>query len=88
MNDNYNIFIDILKKEKKEYKCNMCGYSQGHQIIYCPKCPGKMKQTITAELENFKKNPIEYKYKYTSLFSVTLTNDKWLKIAKEIISLI
>jgi|ERR1035437_6008283 hypothetical protein len=36
--------IDYLREQKVSivFVCLNCGYHEGHQIVYCPKCPGKM----------------------------------------------
>lgn len=40
----------------QHYVCNSCGYSQGHQIIYCPKCPSKMTFRTETQYDDFRRD--------------------------------
>lgn len=31
------------RKKYTVYQCKTCGYGQGHQIVFCPKCGGKIE---------------------------------------------
>ena len=57
----------LKQKVVTHYVCDKCGYSQDHQIVFCPKCPGKMRIKDETELQNFKrdinaKNNLHYKH--------------------------
>ena len=50
-------FIKYLKERKiHHYVCTKCGYSQGHPIVYCPKCPHRMVVKEETQYEHFIRN--------------------------------
>ncbi|MCK4823164.1 hypothetical protein KA005_45810 [bacterium] len=80
-----------LKQSKMQcLVCSSCGYSQGHPITYCPKCPGKMHYIVSSEYAYFlriksPKNNLWYKYHCTSLLGLDrLSMSEWQDIVEEI----
>lgn len=77
-------FIGWLRNNRQTvYRCDQCGYYQGHQIIYCPKCSGKMQYKKNETLEQaFRYDAINnqsyYKYRFLEVSGIHyLTTDQW-----------
>jgi aldehyde:ferredoxin oxidoreductase len=92
-----NLFEEYFKKEivKSNYRCNDCGYQQGHQLIYCSKYPGKMVHIKNeSEWENLKyntkwKEQLYYKWELDKISKSILkgdylSSDIWESNKKEI----
>ena len=62
-------FIEWLRNNKHSiYRCIKCGHSQGHQIVYCPKCPNKMIYK--------KGETLEQAFKYEAITNETYYKDR------------
>lgn len=80
-----------LKQRKMQHLiCNSCGYTQGHPINYCPKCPGKMSLITYPEYNYFigldhPYGSLWYKYSCATLLGVDyVTIQQWHDIVTEI----
>lgn len=81
-------FIRQLKELKiQHYVCNRCGYSQGHQNIYCPKCSGKMIYRKERQYDDFcrstaGKNCGYYKHLYINTYGEWISHKDWIGIVE------
>jgi predicted nucleic-acid-binding Zn-ribbon protein len=50
------LVMHLKNKIVTHFVCGNCGYTQSHQIVFCPKCPGKMWIKDETELEYFKRD--------------------------------
>ena len=86
-------FIKHLKEIKVQFLvCNLCGYRQGHPIIYCPKCPGKMRLMTESEYTYFcrkrdPENAISYKWRCAKFTDEQyISQADWKKVVKQVIT--
>ena len=79
-------FIKYLKERQVlHYVCTSCGYSQGHPIVYCPKCPGKIYLKKETEYEFFRRNKeVRNSVYYKHLCSNDISWIEWREIIDNI----
>jgi len=77
------------------YRCNVCHYSQGHPIVYCSKCSGRMVHIKNEPyLESFKEEYAEdhygeksllfYKHEFTRLLNKEISWNDWYEVVDKI----
>jgi hypothetical protein len=97
------LFLIVKKWLKEEitssiYICENCGFTDGHRLIYCPKCPTELTHLKNVsdwdmikydDLKNFfsislRGRRMHHMMSLEKKYEIEISSDEWAKIIKRI----